>query len=365
MSDELDRHIHRKYEIVQKLGKGAYGIVYKGIDRKTSQAVAIKRCFDAFQNATDAQRTFREIWYLQALSHENIISLRNVLKAENNRDLYVVTDLMESDLHMVIKSNIPLLLVHKQYILYQVLRALKYMHSAGIISRDIKTSNILLNSDCSVKLCDLGLSRSVVSKAPSLGDMMMTEYTATRWYRAPEILLGSPNYSFPVDLFATGCVLGEMLYGRPLFAGTSTLNQLEKLLEVQGVPDGEDIAAIDSPYARTILEALKNAGTARASDVVSHAINKLRLKVPEAPEEALDMLANLVLFNPFKRLSAEGALEHAFLRQFHDPREEPVYPTPPLRIGLDDNVKLTVEDYRGRIYEAIKQRRREINSASE
>ena len=140
MAEEIDRHVGRKYEVVQRLGKGAYGIVFKGVDRKTGETLAIKKCFDAFQNATDAQRTFREISYLQALHHDNIISIRNVLKADNDRDLYVVTDFMESDLHIVIKSNIPLLVVHKQYIIYQVLRALKYMHSAGVISRDIKPS---------------------------------------------------------------------------------------------------------------------------------------------------------------------------------------------------------------------------------
>ena len=367
--EEVDRHVIRKYEISQRLGKGAYGIVFRGVDKRTGETVAIKKCFDAFQNATDAQRTFREISYLQALNHENIITIKNVLKAENDRDLYVITDFMESDLHIVIKSNIPLLVVHKQYIIYQVLRALKYMHSAGVISRDIKPSNILLNSDCSVKICDLGLARSVLVTSSKLSDssatvatldasnVVMTDYTATRWYRAPEILLGSQGYSFAVDLFAAGCVLGEMLHGRPLFAGTSTLNQLEKLLDVLGFPDDPDLHSINSPYAKTILDTLK-VGPASGSPV-QHVINKLRMKISDAPPEALDLLANLLLFNPYKRLSAETALRHIFLRQFHDPKEEPVHPAPPVSIALDDNIKLTVDDYRGRIYESIRQRRRD------
>ncbi|CAE7379445.1 erkB, partial [Symbiodinium microadriaticum] len=115
MSEEIDRHVLRKYEIVQKLGRGAYGIVWKAIDKKTREVVALKKCFDAFQNATDAQRTFREIMFLQELNgHENIVRLLNVLKADNDQDIYLICDYMESDLHAVIRANI-LEEIHKQY----------------------------------------------------------------------------------------------------------------------------------------------------------------------------------------------------------------------------------------------------------
>merc|ERR1712159_651091 len=145
MSEDIDKHVLRKYEICQKLGKGAYGIVWKAIDKRSKKVVALKKIFDAFQNATDAQRTFREIMYLQAISgHENIIRLQNVLKAENDRDIYLVFDFMETDLHAVIRANI-LEEIHKQYIIYQCLKSLKYMHSGQMLHRDIKPSNILLN----------------------------------------------------------------------------------------------------------------------------------------------------------------------------------------------------------------------------
>ena len=91
MSDEVDRHIHRKYEIVQKLGKGAYGIVWRALDKRSKEIVALKKIFDAFQNATDAQRTYREIVFLKEMDgHEHIIRLTNVLKADNDRDIYLV-----------------------------------------------------------------------------------------------------------------------------------------------------------------------------------------------------------------------------------------------------------------------------------
>ena len=114
MSDELDRHVLRKYEVVQKLGKGAYGIVWRALDKKTKEVVALKKIFDAFQNATDAQRTFREIMFLQEVNnHENIIRLLNVLKAENDRDIYLIFEYMETDLHAAIRANI-LQDIHKQ-----------------------------------------------------------------------------------------------------------------------------------------------------------------------------------------------------------------------------------------------------------
>ena len=144
MTDEIENHILKRYEIINKIGKGAYGIVYKAKDKKTKEIVALKKNFDAFQNATDSQRTYREITLLQELNgHENIIRLLNVIKAENEKDIYLVFDFMETDLHTVIRSNI-LEPIHKQFVMYQLLKALKFIHSAGIVHRDLKPSNIII-----------------------------------------------------------------------------------------------------------------------------------------------------------------------------------------------------------------------------
>lgn len=160
-TEEIEPHILRKYEIIQKLGKGAYGIVWKAIDKKTKEIIALKKVFDAFHNATDAQRTFREVMFLQELGeHENVVRLLNIIKAENNKDLYMVFDFMETDMHAVIRAGI-LEEVHKQYVVYQILKSLKYIHSGDLIHRDLKPSNILLNSECLVKLADFGLARSI------------------------------------------------------------------------------------------------------------------------------------------------------------------------------------------------------------
>jgi serine/threonine protein kinase len=160
-----DKHVLRKYDVVQKLGKGAYGIVWKAIDKKSNEKVALKKIFDAFQNATDAQRTFREVVFLQQMDqHENIVQLQSVIKADNDRDLYLIFEYMETDLHAVIRAGI-LEDIHKQYVMYQSFKALMYMHSAELVHRDMKPSNLLLNSECLMKVADFGLARSLLQSS--------------------------------------------------------------------------------------------------------------------------------------------------------------------------------------------------------
>jgi len=257
-NEKVDRHVLRKYDVGQRLGKGAYGIVWRATDRRTGKGVALKKIFDAFQNSTDAQRTFREVMFLLKLqNHENIVRLENVLKADNDKDLYLVFDFMETDLYAVIKADI-LQDIHKRYVMYQALKALKYLHSGTLVHRDIKPSNLLLNSDCLTKVCDFGLARTVSAngKGSAVNAAVLTDYVATRWYRAPEIMLGSTTYTTAVDMWSMGCILAELYLAKPLFPGTSTMNQLEKLVEAFGKPTDSETAAMNSAFAATMLAAL-------------------------------------------------------------------------------------------------------------
>ncbi|VDQ01797.1 unnamed protein product, partial [Trichobilharzia regenti] len=210
------------------------------MNKKTKEIIALKKIFDAFRNQTDAQRTFREIAFLQNFgNHPNIVRLYNVIRASSDKDIYLVFEFMETDLHNVIKKGNILNDVHKQYIMYQLLKATAYLHSGEVIHRDQKPSNVLLDSYCSVKLCDFGLARSLKGRNKSeTGSKVncktllpaLTEYVATRWYRAPEILLACHDYTKGVDIWSLGCILGEMLIGTPLFPGTSTLDQIERIM---------------------------------------------------------------------------------------------------------------------------------------
>eukprot|EP00500_Bicosoecida_sp_ms1_P004548 CAMPEP_0203815314 /NCGR_PEP_ID=MMETSP0115-20131106/9954_1 /ASSEMBLY_ACC=CAM_ASM_000227 /TAXON_ID=33651 /ORGANISM="Bicosoecid sp, Strain ms1" /LENGTH=356 /DNA_ID=CAMNT_0050724211 /DNA_START=300 /DNA_END=1370 /DNA_ORIENTATION=+ len=349
MSEEIEKHIHRKYEITQKLGKGAYGIVWKAIDKRTRHTVALKKCFDAFRNATDAQRTYREIMYLQELAgHDNIIRMLNIVRAENDRDIYLVFDYMETDLHAVIRANI-LEDIHKQYIIYQLLKSLYYMHTGELLHRDIKPSNLLLNSDCHIKLCDFGLCRSV-AETSSTATPVLTDYVATRWYRAPEILLGSTRYGKGVDMWSLGCILGEMLTGKPIFPGNSTMNQLDRILEVTGRPSADDVASIKSPFAATMLESLSPTRPRALSEMF-----------PTASAEALDLLRLCLQFNPDKRITAHQALRHPYVAQFHNVDDEPACPRI-IKIDIDDNTKYTFADYREKLYKEIARKKKDARA---
>jgi len=316
--------------------------VWKVRDKQSDEIVALKKIFGAFQNATDAQRTFREIIFLQELSdHENIITLLDVMKADNDKDIYLVFEYMETDLHAVIRANI-LEDIHKQFIIYQLLKALKYMHTGNVIHRDMKPSNLLLNSECLVKVADFGLARSVDFKDKESGrHPVLTDYVATRWYRAPEILLGSTNYTKGVDMWSVGCILGELLGGKPMFPGTSTMNQLDRVIEVTGRPSPADIEAIQSEFAATMLESLPDSEPRSLQSMYSN-----------ASEDAIDLLQKLLMFNPDKRITAEGALEHPYLAQFHNPDDE-ICCEKEIKIPIDDNKKLTVAAYREELYTSI------------
>jgi len=346
MSEEIEKHVLRKYEICQKLGKGAYGIVWKAIEKKKRVTVALKKCFDAFRNATDAQRTYREVMYLTELGqHDNVIKLLNILKSENDRDIYLVFNYMETDLHAVVRANI-LEDIHKQYIVYQLLKALKFMHSAELLHRDIKPSNLLLNSDCHVRVCDFGLCRSV-KECSSGPNPVLTDYVATRWYRAPEILLGSTHYTKGVDMWSLGCIVGEMLLGRPVFPGTSTMNQLDRIMEITGRPSADDIHAIKSPFAATMLENLPPTKPKPLAKVFSN-----------ASAEALDLLRKCLHFNPEIRITAEKALQHPYVAKFRNTEDEPIC-TAPVELKVDDNKKYSASSYRERLYKEVVRRKKE------
>ena len=365
MSEEIDKHVLRRYDIQQKLGKGAYGVVWKAEDRKNKgEIVALKKIFDAFQNSTDAQRTFREILFLrQFQEHENIVQLQNVLKADNDRDIYLVFEYMETDLHATIRANI-LEEIHKQYIIYQSFKALMYMHSAKLVHRDMKPANLLLNSECLMKVADFGLARSLIDGIGDDGSAKppeMTDYVATRWYRAPEILAGSREYGCPVDMWSLGCIFGEMLGGKPVFAGSSTLNQFEKIVEVLGMPNDEAVDDLKSVFIKTMLESLTNSNDA----VKTTEGHKLAWKTmyPTASEDAIDLLTCLIQFSPSERMTARDGLTHPYCSQFHDEETE-IVASEVVNVKVDgdggggdvhvwDNTKHSTAFYRDSLYRMI------------
>ncbi|CAD8150104.1 unnamed protein product [Paramecium pentaurelia] len=333
----VEEHILKLYEIHDFKGKGAYGIVWKATDKQTKQQVALKKVFDAFQNSTDAQRTFREVCFLQQLTeHENIVKLLKVIPAENQKDLYMVFEYMETDLHKVIRAGL-LKPLHMQYIIYQLLKCLKFIHSGELIHRDLKPSNLLIDSDCKVKVADFGLARSV-AKSENLNEQpIMTEYVATRWYRAPEILLGSHSYSKSVDMWSVGCILGEMILGKAIFSGASTLNQIEKIIELIGRPKQEDLEQMNAPLAQQVLDGISMQKRKSFAGFF-----------PNATPDFIDFIRQCLDWNPLKRMKIEEALKHQIMMEFVNTEEEKTLKQN-IKIPFNENKKLTIKDYRDKI----------------
>jgi len=199
-----------------------------------------------------------------------------------------------------------------------------------------------------LKVADFGLARSIASlENETVENPVLTDYVATRWYRAPEILLGSTKYTKGVDMWSVGCILGELLGGKPMFPGTSTMNQLDRIIEVTGRPSAEDIEAINSPFAATMLESLPPSQP-----------RALREMYPHATDQALDLLRRCLAFNPTKRITALEALEHPYVSQFHNADDEPACEKE-IRIAIDDDHKFSIQDYRNTLYQEVINKKKE------
>jgi len=235
---------------------------------------------------------------------------------------------------------------------YQLFKSIKYMHSGQVLHRDIKPSNLLLNSDCLMKLGDFGLARSLVSENDD-DNKVLTDYVATRWYRAPEILLGATKYTKAVDMWSLGCIMGELLSGKPIFPGSSTMNQLDRIIEVTGKPSSSVLAEIDAPYAATMIDSLGESKPRKLKDMF-----------PTATEDALDLMAKLLDFSPVTRYTIDQTLSHPFVAQFHNPDDEPVCEKP-IVIPINDDKKFKNNDYRKRLYDDILQKKKDKRKKKE
>ena len=328
--------VDNRYEFIKKIGHGAYGVVVSANDRQTGTKVAIKKVPNAFEDLVDAKRIVREIKLLGFLDHENIITLLDVMlppQRSGYNDIYIVTDLMETDLHRVIYSKQELSNDHIQYFMYQVLRGVLYLHSANIIHRDIKPSNLLLNKQCDLKICDLGLARGYDVNTDNL-----TEYVVTRWYRAPEVVLNSSQYTEQIDVWSTGCVLSELLGRTPLFPGEDYLDLIQRIVSVLGTPTQEDMQFIENPAAKRFIGKLPKKEKAKWSNVY-----------PRASSVVLDLLDKMLVFNPQKRWTVKQCLEHPFFNGLHNSEEEPLASQP-----FDwsfDNFEPTKEILQNMVYE--------------
>mmetsp|Transcript_15826 Transcript_15826/g.26470 ORF Transcript_15826/g.26470 Transcript_15826/m.26470 type:complete len:507 (+) Transcript_15826:128-1648(+) len=495
LSDFEDWRVSPRYQVSRLIGSGSYGDVAEGVDVGSRQPVAIKRVQNIVESAVDAKRIYREVYILRNLSHPNIIRLMDVeaphlvpptdtlppppsdhvltrLDTPDNihrkrgrtqqlpepsqdhslDDLYLVFELVDTDMNKLLLSAQYLSTLHIQTFLYQILLGVHYLHSANVIHRDLKPANILLYENCDLKICDFGLSRiyndpqadflapifravstdgSGVSEGsrgsgssagvdreqegsplkrtlsssrdgvprparnrsrstdfgmnsmlvmPPRRTRKMTNHVVTRWYRAPELILLC-DYSKAVDMWSVGCIMAELLGmmvesvadyrdRTPLFPGTSCpslsgdgiddpfssaafmgqtketetdrLDQLNLILDVVGTPDQADVRAMCSPEKQSyLLECMPRREPQRLDE-----------KYPGAPPEAIDLLTQLLHFNPSKRLTVQQALEHPYVAAVRDPAEEVTHPSY-LRMDIETSPLLCNDEIRDNLKKEV------------
>jgi len=343
-------HVEDRWKLVREMGCGAYGFVISAADEISGETVAIKMVTRAFERVQLAKRALREITLLRHFSHENITGLIDVDCSPNLDEIYIFMEPMEADLHQIIKSGQKLTNEHVQYFVYQILRGLKYVHSASVVHRDLKPGNLLVNADCELKICDFGLSRGFSSSAEA--PTIMTEYVATRWYRAPEIMLAFRGYNTAIDVWSVGCIIAELLLGKPLFKGKDYVDQLNKILDVLGTPEEDVIHKVGSEKAQAYLRSLPNRRTVPFQKLL-----------PSADPQALDLLKQLVTFDPAERLTAPQALAHPWLSSYHDEEDEPSCHRVFDRWNALEELE-TLEQYREALEKEIADTRIEVRAAA-
>jgi len=361
-------HITSRYKFVRYLGHGSYGHVCEARCLRTGQRVAIKKVPKIFNNEIDAKRLLRELRILRALRHhEAIINVVNIIPPPDILKfnvLSIVFEFVDTDLSKLIASEQYFSTLHVQYMLYQLLLGIKYMHSANIAHRDLKPANILVNEDCSLKICDFGLSRGVSenfkqpkpdsraylpeqkeddekdkkSNGKKDKSRQLTRHVVTRWYRAPEIILLQQERELlpAVDMWAVGCIFSELLQmlqetcrsshdRKPLFPGTSCFplsakdpfayndrkDQLNVIFEVLGTPSKSEINELKNEKAQKYLLNLPKRNPI-----------DWRKKFPGCSANAIHLLKGLLQFNSRKRLTVDQALAHPFMRSVRDEEAE-------------------------------------------
>ncbi|KAG8830317.1 Mitogen-activated protein kinase [Serendipita sp. 399] len=318
--------VDQDYIFHKELGQGAYGLVVAAKNRRTGEGCAIKKITNIGTKIT-------------CLYDMDIVFEPNGVFNE----VYLYEELMEADLHAI------------------------YIHSANVLHRDLKPGNILLNADCELKICDFGLARGYTPPGQNPGPAskaagsagFMTEYVATRWYRAPEIMLSFANYSTSstedlllaiVDIWSVGCILAECLGGKPIFRGRDYVDQLSQILNCLGTPK-ED--------------ALRRVGSPRAQDYIRSLPIKPRIPFqqlyPSANPLAIDLLSRMLCFDPQQRIACEEALKHQYLSVWHDPMDEPSCEK---KFDFSFEEEDTIEGMKKLIVEEVAQFRQEVRGQS-
>ncbi|KAF8329521.1 kinase-like domain-containing protein, partial [Cantharellus anzutake] len=348
--------VEKRWKFVRELGSGAYGVVVSVQDEITGETIAIKLITRAFDKVQLSKRALREITLLRHFNnHDNITGLIDMdVVGPDFNEMHAWFILLSAyctlaDLYQIIRSGQTLTDAHIRYFTYQILRGVKFIHSADVIHRDLKPGNLLVNSDCELKICDLGLSRGYNTKLQENERSDLTEYVATRWYRGVWRVVWRLTV-FPVDMWSIGCILGELMGGKPIFKGKDYVDQLNLILGLLGTPSDVTIQRIGSEKARAYIRNLPFKKLKPWSEIF-----------PNSDPDAVDLLSKLLTFDPSQRLTVNQALEHPFLAAYHDLDDEPENPEKFGKWREIERVE-TIDQFRAEIWKEVQEFRREVRS---
>jgi len=341
------------YKVREAVGEGRCGVVCSARDELNNELVAIKKIEHRRDSCVSAWQTLHELHMLRLLRHENLVEVKDVyladlsgaLLGQPSLDMYVVTELMETDMANILKSDMELSNDHCMFFLYQILRGMKYVHSAGVIHQDLKPRNLLVNGNCDLKICDF--MAALPTHEGGVPEECLTPYhllqninemvSSPLWYRAPELLCPFREYGDAVDIWSIGCIFAEMIRRSPIFMGWSTFEVLTNINQIVGTPGPEEevFRRIPNRKCQQFLRALPG-----PSVPLEKALCRENGK--PVPEHAVDMLERALRFDPSQRESVVGLLQHPYLAELHCPEDEPQ------RNALSTEDLLTVEEgYQG------------------
>ena len=289
--------MQNKYEVLEVVGEGAYGIVYKCRNKETGKFVAIKK-FKEVEDELVKKTMKRELRMLQRMHHENIVDFVEAFKRKGN--LFLVFEYVEKNLLEILQDS-PRGLEPKliRHFMYQLCKAIKYLHDQNVIHRDVKPENLLVNENMDLKLCDFGFARLISGSSKE----RLTDYVATRWYRAPELLLTQGEYGPEVDYWAIGCIMGELVDGNPLFPGENEIDQLHCIQKVLGNFTDEQVYMF---YANPIYSGKDLLEVDKPETLEWRYLGKL-------PKNAISFMKGLLELDPKKRLNGVTVFQHPYL----------------------------------------------------
>ncbi|RYR64028.1 hypothetical protein Ahy_A03g010182 isoform D [Arachis hypogaea] len=319
-----------EFERLNKIDEGTYGVVYRARDKKTGEIVALKKVKMEKEREGFPLTSLREINILLSFHHPSIVDVKEVVVGSSLDSIFMVMEYMEHDLKGLMEAmKQPFSQSEVKCLMIQLLEGVKYLHDNWVLHRDLKTSNLLLNNRGELKICDFGLARQYGSPLKPY-----THLVVTLWYRAPELLLGSKQYSTAIDMWSLGCIMAELLSKEPLFNGKTEFDQLDKIFKILGTPN------------ETIWPGFSKLPGVKVN-FVKHQYNLLRKKFPATSftgspvlsDAGFDLLNKLLTYDPEKRITAEAALNHEWFHEVPLPKSKEFMPTFPAQHAQDRRMR--------------------------